>query len=78
MTFIVFAQLFHAGQAVIEEHILKSYGGQEPFHMLGCEGVFGAIITSTILLLAQFAECPSFLEGQCENGLFDDAGLALK
>lgn len=55
---MIFAQLLHAGQCVLEEYILKAGGGQEPCYMMGWEGVFGVILTSIALFLAQFSGCP--------------------
>ena len=43
--------------------------------MMGWEGVFGVILTSFILFIAQFSSCP-FGESQCVNGHIDDIGEA--
>jgi len=77
ITCMVFGQLFHASQNILEEYILKGSGGQEPCYMMGWEGVFGLLITTLVLLPAQFAGCP-FHENQCINGHIDDFALALQ
>ena len=51
-------QFFHASHAILEEHILKRAAGQEPLYMMGWEGVFGILITLTILVPSQLLTCP--------------------
>jgi drug/metabolite transporter (DMT)-like permease len=75
VTLMICGQFLHASQAVIEEHILKNAGGQEPFFMMGWEGVWGLFLTSILLLPAQTFKCP-FDESQCINGHTDDLTIA--
>lgn len=50
---LIVGQLFHASQAIVEERIVKGFReGQEPWYMMGCEGVIGLCITSTLLIIA--------------------------
>ena len=71
MICMIVGQLFHAGQGVLEEHILKSAGGQEPCYMMGWEGVFGLVITLVMIVYAQFLVCP-FGNNECISGHIGD------
>ena len=49
---MVCGQFFHGSQGVLEEYILKKSSGQEPFYMMGWEGVWGLILTTMLLVPA--------------------------
>lgn len=50
---MLIGELFQAFQSVVEEFILKQgANGQEPYYMMGWEGVFGLIITTLVIIVA--------------------------
>ena len=74
---MVWGEVFHGAQAVLEEYILKKSSGQDPLYMVGWEGVWGLILTSLLLIPAQLYACP-FDESQCINNHADDVFIAIK
>jgi len=73
---MVVGQIFHASQTVLEEYLVKRGGGQDPLYLMGCEGLWGLLITLTILVLTSYTPCPFPLD-KCVNGHIDDASLAM-
>ena len=78
MLFVTIGQMFHACHCIFEEHILQDAEGQEPYYMMGWEGIFGMACTCLIYLAAQFIGCPYDSEHCTANGKIDDIGEAFQ
>ena len=74
---MICGQFFHASQTVLEEWILKSRGGQEPWFMMGWEGIWGFTVTGMLILGFTNSPCPFATEDQCVNDKLEDVTQAV-